>query len=154
MRMIFTFLAACAFVALAAASPARAGTVSCVGPCAVLHAGHVRGRIPVACVSIPFVKEGYGEVAMFIMRDFDPTGRTESVADQLTDPRLLVHRPDSKVTGPVDDFCRNPKFFAGARWVVLCDEHHLGWIRGSSLQYAIRYGRPPKNRRVSIGSHV
>ena len=135
--------------------PAHAGSrhpgVRCLGDaCKTLHRGHPRGRIPIACVHIPFVKRSYGQVALFVLRDFHVPGSPEDLQAQLA---RAVWK-DSKVTGPVDDFCRNPKFFAPGTAIVLCDEHSFGWIAGDSLRYAIRTGWPPGKRRVHIGTGV
>ena len=134
--------------------PAQAGHRGCgEDACDVLHRGHVRGRLPIACVSIPFIKEGYGKVAMFVLRDFNPHGSKAEILRQLNDDDNVVYR-DSKVTGPIDDFCRGRQKFAGGNWVVICDEYRLGAITDYPLAYAIRNGRPPGNRRVRVGTHV
>jgi|GEM_PF-2739531 len=154
LRSIFRLsIVASALATLAAVHPVQAGERShCAGEaCKILHQGHVRGRIPVACVSIPFVMQEYGKVAMFAMRDFNPNDTPEGKREQLAN--ALFH--DSKITGPVDDFCQKRSKFAGVFWVVYCDEKHgMGWATGEWLQYAIRHGHPPDDRRVHIGTHV
>lgn len=152
LRKVFLVLVVSALPTLAA-TPGLAGNktaCSANDACTVLRAGHVRGRIPVACISIPFIKKGYGQVAMFVMRDFNPNVSPEEIQEQLTHALFK----DSKVTGAVDDFCRKPAKFAGGLWVVFCDDYGVGWITGKSLAYALRVGHPPGNRRVRIGTRV
>jgi hypothetical protein len=87
---------------------------------------------------------------MFVLRDFDveeALASDEGLQWQLE----FAIRTDSKITGPLDDFCRGAWFFDGGYWVVFCDEDgHFGWITGYALQYAVRYKRPLG--RVPIGS--
>jgi len=147
LRKFFTLLIIYAFMGVGLAQSASAHCDD-KGACNVLRRGHVRGRLPIACISIPYVKHRYGQVAMFVLDHFDPDASPEERQAILAG--ALFH--DSKVTGPVDNFCRNRRYFEGAHWVVLCDEHHMGWITGESLRYAIRYGHPPQNTRVHIGS--
>ncbi len=146
-RLIFVMM-----VVLLASVPAMAAGRACVNSdaCNVLRSGHTRGRTPVACVSIPFVKAGYGQVAMFILREFNPRDTPQGIQEQLSHALFK----DSKITGPRDDFCRHPAKFAGAKWVVICDEKGIGWITGASLVQAVRTGKPPGGKRVLVGTHV
>ncbi len=155
MRQIFTALFVCTLAVLAVILPAQAGSKrECVGEaCKVLHQGHVRGRLPLACISIPYIKEKYGHVAIFVLRAFDLDKANESDEGFQRQLDGALHY-DSKVTGRVDDFCLNAGFFRGGNWVILCDEHHWGAIAGEPLQYALMHGQPPGNKRVRIGTHV
>lgn len=145
----------CALAAFAPQRHAQAGqNPACSSPtCNILHSGHARGRIPVACVPIPYVKEGYGPVTMYVLRKFNPadTGTSAELQQQLLDNPIFV---DSKVTGPVDNFCRNPKYFTDATWVVICDGKHWGAIMGGALAYAIRNERAWHNLPVLVGLEV
>lgn len=135
-QMVFTALAVSAISALSATSGLAGNKGACPtkDPCTVFRAGHVRGRLSIACVSIPFAKRGYGQIAMFVMRDFNPNVSPSEIQEQLK--RALFK--DSKVTGPLDDFCRNPNKFAEGNWVVFTSERTL---LGDELGISESWGR-------------
>lgn len=161
MRLFFMALIASALMALSV--PAQAGSrvhghgrCTSSDACKLLHSARPRGRIPVACVHIPFIKiraPVYGPVNLYVLRDFHEPRSAEDLQQQLrpVEKGGSMVWEDSKVTGPADDFCRNAKFFARGTAIVLCDEHSSGWIVGNDLRYAIRTGWPPRKRRVEIG---
>lgn len=155
LRKIFYVLTACA--ALSYASSVHAGVVhksaQCLDnadACTVLHRGKVRGRspLPKRYVCIPYVKKGYGEIALFVLKKFDPA---KPVQPQLDEPGNATFK-DSKITGPVDDFCRNLSKFVHGHFVVLCDEWNgSGYIGWGTFSETLRKGRPPRGIRVEVG---
>ncbi len=152
-KFFLATIAASSGIALASATPSFAyegGDCTTSHACHVLSAGRERGRTPTWCISIPFEKKGSGEIAMFVLRHFDPD-RIQDLDAQIAEPGNLIFA-DSKITGPNDDFCRGPTYLAGAGAVVLCDKKFgSGWIMGESLQYAIKHGRPPNDQPVHVG---